>query len=359
MSNYTKTTNFTAKDSLVTGDPGKTVLGAEIDTEFSNIATAVATKADNASPTFTGNVTVPTPAIGSDTTHAASTAFVRDILPPGVLVPYGGSSAPSGWLLCDGSAVSRTTYAALFAILSTTYGAGDGSTTFNLPDLRGRAPVGAGTGATTEAVDAGAVTAANDTFDVVSNTDKWVTGVAVQLTTTGTLPAGLSLATTYYIIRASATTIKFATTLANAVAGTQIDITSQGSGVHTVSGSLTARTAGHQFGEETHASTLGETAAHSHTDSGHTHQIQAPDADQAGTLRTLQSKGTSSPGDNYSLVADNSGTFYDVYAKDNNWTDDGVKWAAASAAASIGVAGSGGVHNNMQPSLALNYIVKT
>lgn len=56
------------------------------------------------------------------------------------------SSAPSGWLLCDGSAVSRTTYARLFTAISTTYGVGDGSTTFNLPDFRGRAPVGVGNG---------------------------------------------------------------------------------------------------------------------------------------------------------------------------------------------------------------------
>lgn len=51
---------------------------------------------------------------------------------------YGGASAPTGWLLCDGSAVSRTTYAALFAIISTTYGVGDGSTTFNLPTFTGK-----------------------------------------------------------------------------------------------------------------------------------------------------------------------------------------------------------------------------
>ena len=51
-----------------------------------------------------------------------------------------------GWLICNGAAVSRTTYAALFAVIGTTYGTGNGSTTFNLPDLRGRAPIGAGTG---------------------------------------------------------------------------------------------------------------------------------------------------------------------------------------------------------------------
>lgn len=64
------------------------------------------------------------------------------ILPPGLISPYAGATAPTGWLLCAGQAVSRTTYAALFAATSTTYGAGNGSTTFNLPDLRGRVAAG-------------------------------------------------------------------------------------------------------------------------------------------------------------------------------------------------------------------------
>lgn len=56
----------------------------------------------------------------------------------GIVVPWGSASIPSGFLLCDGQAVSRSTYAALFAIISTTYGVGDGTTTFNVPDLRDR-----------------------------------------------------------------------------------------------------------------------------------------------------------------------------------------------------------------------------
>jgi len=59
MSNYTKTTNFAAKDSLPSGDAGKIIQGTEFNTEFDNIVTAVATKADLASPTFTGTVTIP------------------------------------------------------------------------------------------------------------------------------------------------------------------------------------------------------------------------------------------------------------------------------------------------------------
>lgn len=68
--------------------------------------------------------------------------------PAGGIQLYAGSSAPTGYLLCDGSAVSRTTYSALFAIISTTYGSGDGSTTFNLPDLRQRFPLGKSTSGT-------------------------------------------------------------------------------------------------------------------------------------------------------------------------------------------------------------------
>ncbi len=66
--------------------------------------------------------------------------------PSGAIISYGGSSAPSGWLLCDGSAVSRTTYSDLFTIISTAYGNGDGSTTFNVPDMQGNVPVGKDSG---------------------------------------------------------------------------------------------------------------------------------------------------------------------------------------------------------------------
>lgn len=64
------------------------------------------------------------------------------LAPTGVVLPFAGSAAPTGWLLCYGQAVSRTTYADLYTAIGTAHGPGDGSTTFNLPDLRGR--VGAG-----------------------------------------------------------------------------------------------------------------------------------------------------------------------------------------------------------------------
>lgn len=65
-----------------------------------------------------------------------------DTLPVGTMVPYGKNEAPTNWLICDGSAVSRTTYADLFAVIGTSYGAGDESTTFNLPNKQGKISVG-------------------------------------------------------------------------------------------------------------------------------------------------------------------------------------------------------------------------
>jgi microcystin-dependent protein len=68
------------------------------------------------------------------------------LIPVGGLMPYAGATSPEGWLLCNGAAVSRTTYANLWALVGTTYGSGDGTTTFNVPDMRSRMPIGAGAG---------------------------------------------------------------------------------------------------------------------------------------------------------------------------------------------------------------------
>ena len=69
-----------------------------------------------------------------------------DFVPTGVIFPYAGATAPDGYLMCDGTAVSRSTYATLFGVIGTSYGVGDGSTTFNVPDLRGRIGIGKDSG---------------------------------------------------------------------------------------------------------------------------------------------------------------------------------------------------------------------
>lgn len=77
--------------------------------------------------------------------------IVNDSSPIGAIQAYGGDIAPDGWLICDGALVSRTTYSELFNVIGETYGAGDGNTTFNLPDLKGRVIIGEGTGTATDA----------------------------------------------------------------------------------------------------------------------------------------------------------------------------------------------------------------
>jgi microcystin-dependent protein len=111
--------------------------------------TAIAAISPSKGTTYAGNGSAPAAlTVGANYTSiiadsAESTglryAFVQPI---GVVLDYAGSAAPTGWLLCYGQAVSRTTYAALFAAISTVYGVGDGSTTFNLPDCRGRIVAG-------------------------------------------------------------------------------------------------------------------------------------------------------------------------------------------------------------------------
>jgi hypothetical protein len=109
MSDYSKSTNFTAKDTLPTGNAGKIVKGTEIDTEFTAIASAISSKADVSSPSLLGTPTAPTATTGSNTTQIANTAFVQTALSAafttGMIILWSGSIAtiPSGWYLCNGS----------------------------------------------------------------------------------------------------------------------------------------------------------------------------------------------------------------------------------------------------------------
>jgi microcystin-dependent protein len=94
-----------------------------------------------ASPQFTGTPSGPTASAGTNTTQLATTAFVTTAaglsVPAGSVITYAGNTAPAGWLKCNGAAISRSAYSALFAVVGSTYGAGNGTSTFNVPDLRG------------------------------------------------------------------------------------------------------------------------------------------------------------------------------------------------------------------------------
>lgn len=263
--------------------------------------------------------------------------------PSGSVVPYAGSSAPTGWVLCDATAYSATTFPSLAGVLipsasiwgrgtavgtftvdtSTdlitlaSHGLSDGnlvhvaSTTtlpsglssntvyyirdasastfrlaatsggsaiditttgsgthslydeFQVPDLRSRKIVGVGEGTFTASFATTDVNTGTDVITVPSNLTLY-TGTSVVLTTTGSAPGGLTASTTYYAIRLTDTTISLASSRANAVGGTAINITSTGSGTHTLTRTLDAYTLGAQGGEERHFQLSTEVGQHTH-----------------------------------------------------------------------------------------------
>jgi hypothetical protein len=136
LSNYTKATNFAIKDGLTTTDPAKVIKGTEIDNEYNAISSAISSKADVNSPALTGTPTVPTATLGTNTTQAASTAFIQAaiaaLLPTGVVCMWSGAitAIPTGWYLCDGNN--------------------------STPDLRGKFVIGAGATAASVTAKAGA-----------------------------------------------------------------------------------------------------------------------------------------------------------------------------------------------------------
>lgn len=127
MSNYVKATNFTAKDSLPSGNSGKIIKGAELDTEYTAIASAISSKADLNSPALTGTPTGPTASYGTNTTQLATCAFVQAAIPSGVILLWSGSiaSIPSGWALCNGSSGTPDLRDRFVVGAGTTYSVGD------------------------------------------------------------------------------------------------------------------------------------------------------------------------------------------------------------------------------------------
>jgi microcystin-dependent protein len=127
----------------------------------------------------------PSPVVGqmifeSDTQQVYfwnGTVWMAPGSPSGSMQAFAGATSPAGWLLCDGAAVNRVTYATLFAIIATTYGAGDGSTTFNVPNMAGRVPVGAGTQAQNGASGSGVISGGTT---VVRTRGQWFGDVYLQ-----------------------------------------------------------------------------------------------------------------------------------------------------------------------------------
>jgi microcystin-dependent protein len=170
---YTDGTNFysaqtgSAGDFVINGN--LTVTGNQTDVgSFSAGSISVSGAA-----TFSTSPTAPTPTTGDNTTKVATTAFVTTALSnaavSGSILMWPTASAPSGYLLCDGTAVSRTTYSVLFALFGTTFGSGDGSTTFNVPNYTNRMPYGTTIGSTGGSADAVVVTHTHTATSVVTD----------------------------------------------------------------------------------------------------------------------------------------------------------------------------------------------
>ncbi len=143
---------------------------------------------------------------------------------PGFIKAYGGAGAPSGYLLCDGAAVSRSVYASLFSVVSTNFGGGDGSTTFNVPSLGGRFLRGLAT--FPDITCSGLPSGNTGTF---TGHPYRQSGQRVRLTA-GSV-TGLVVNTDYYTVYVDANTLGFASSRLLALAGTKINLSSNSSAV--------------------------------------------------------------------------------------------------------------------------------
>jgi microcystin-dependent protein len=256
--------------------------------------------------TFTGIPSGPTASAGTNTTQLATTAFALSSgSPTGGLIMWSTSTAPTGWLLCAGAAVSRTTYAGLFAVIGTNFGVGDGSTTFNLPNYVNKFPFGAN--ATTTASVTGSIA---------------TTVLTVTAVGSGTLAVGQELTGTG--ITSGTRIIAFGTG-------------SGGNGTYTLNISQTVSSTTITANPAVSINTAGGSAdavvvSHSHTitDPGHQHGV----ATSAGA--TFFSRGSS-----------------------GNALDDGGLTASAVTGISVNTAGVTGINANLPPYLGINFIIKT
>lgn len=253
--------------SLASGDNGS-VSRSTINTNFTNLNTDKFEISNiDTDTTLAANSDTKVPSQKAIKAYVDALGGLSALVPTGAILPYGAATAPSNFLLCDGSAVSRATYSTLFGIIGTSYGVGDGSTTFNVPNLKDRFPLGYSASAPTKVLTF--ASRSSNTITVTGSDNhahnEIQTGQAVLYHTSSSVITGLSNDTTYYVIRVAYNQFTLASSVANAVAGTVISLSGDGSGTQTFTMTLTARPLGQMGGEETHALITAEIPAHTHT----------------------------------------------------------------------------------------------
>jgi len=165
----------------------------------------------------------------------------------GIIHPFAGTTAPTGWLICDGAAVSRTTYSELFSVIGTTHGSGDGSNTFNIPDYRGRflRGVDGGTGRDPDSVGtvSATVTISIATPALITQTGHgYSSGDPIVFSTTGALPTGITAGTRYFVVPNNINSYYIAASMTPGHSSLWISTSGTQSGVHTIT-NLSKRTA--------------------------------------------------------------------------------------------------------------------
>lgn len=251
-----------------------------------------------------------------DNVVSASSSF-----PPGTGLDYYGTTLPvGGWLWRDGSAVSRTTYAALFAVLGVSYGAGDGSTTFNLPDSRGRVEAGKD--------DMGGTAANRLNVTLTGTRASTANGVITALSSTAGLAVGMKV---------FGTGIGTSAVINSIDSATQVTLSVNNSATGTASirfGVVDGATLGASGGSQVHTLAASQIPAHTHpvTDPGHTHTDNTATGGAGGLSFGVGDNGTSA-----SATTGSSTTGITVGAN----------------------TGGGYAHPIVQPTLICNKIIKT
>jgi microcystin-dependent protein len=189
----------------------------------------------------------------------------------GVIKMYGGDNAPSGWLVCNGEAISRTAFNKLFNVIGERFGSGDGSTTFNLPESRGLFPRGSLFPTISGGTLGGTITLVDTVNEILTIPNHGFNHTGIPVKFSGSLPTGISAGVVYYVIYLTQHTIAIAGTRAAALIDSRVNLSSA------TTGGICTQDLDPDYASREASSTGGSTGLGSFQDDAfrsHTHQFQ-------------------------------------------------------------------------------------